>query len=157
MKSLLTLVLITFHAFAEPHFQRVSILGISTNLVTVPANTTAECVGMQFSAIVVGQVDYGNGFVPLQISPTSVYPSGTMLGPCNLKFFGSNSNGVGYVVLKLETVNTDPVATLVAPAGSSAVLAVETSTNLANWQTVTNAAFDKSAAHRFFRTRLVLP
>lgn len=149
-------LLLCLHAPAQT-FTRVSLIGTTTNFISIPINTTAEIVGYQGTPAPGITADFGNGPVPIIYSPTQTfYPSGIILGPCTLKFYGYNTNYIGYYTVKIETVNTTPPPNVVSPAGTTATLAVETSTNLTTWQTITNAAFPKSETHRFFRTKLIV-
>lgn len=145
------LILIATAANAQTSFVRVVSNTTNTHYLTIAPNTLASHVSTT-PGILSMSVDYGFGFSTYN-SDLTTQPSGPILGPAVLRVT-TQQNAVN--VIKLETVNTTPAAALVAPAGSSAVLTVQTSTNLTDWHTITNAAFPKSEANRFFRASLLV-
>lgn len=83
------------------------------------------------------------------------------LGPCVVAVTTSANtanNSFAQYLVELETVNAAPLpGSAVIPAGMAATIRLDTSTNLADWQTLTNASFPAMSGNRFFRTSLVLP
>lgn len=131
-------------------------LAIGTNILfrIVSAwglNVTSGTFGVQFPGGPMMTSDFATVETTLEAEP--------VLGPCTvqLTFQGAN-NPASYVTAQYEVVNTTLPAqgVIVQPAGSGAVINLETSTNLTTWASATNGVYARTNLNRFFRMSLTL-
>lgn len=128
-----------------------------TNSFTVGTNQLATLATVAPSSLSYGlllRVTYPEGETVMGHKTAS-----PILGPCVVQSEIESIEPNPVVLLwKLETVNTTDAGNLaVQPAGLSATVRLQTSTNLATWQTMTNASFGPTNGNRFFRLSLSIP
>ena len=137
-----------------------------TTNVVIPTNVLAKIVTAYSTAAVTGLnvsiVHPGLPAVPADVANGDPIIGSQILGPASVvvNFTSTTGSGQGAVMLvEFTSVNgsASPVGTVIQPANMAATVTLETSTNLATWQPITNAAFGKTNTARFFRTTLTTP
>jgi hypothetical protein len=83
----------------------------------------------------------------------------TVAGPAELRIantvpFGLNKETAFVLLREWEPVKTEPATASVVPAGSSAVLTLETSSDLSTWMPAIRTNLPAAPTNRFFRLRL---
>lgn len=135
----------------------------STNIV-VGTNQLVRFVGIQTAGGVsaVDLVIQNPGLPPVSANwVTDDVLNTPMLGPCTVTATATantSANTLALYLLQFAAVNASPLpGAVIVPAGFTATVSLDTSTNLVDWQTMTNASFPKFSGNRFFRTSLTLP
>lgn len=136
----------------------------ATTNITVATNTLLTFPNVQGTTNITG---FAFAFQFPGLSTITEYPqdatfySTPILGPCTITATVNASSAVGTAALLLarfDNVNgTSAPGGLVQPAGFTASVKLETSTNLTTWTTITNTSYPKTNGNRFFRTSLTIP
>ena len=136
----------------------------STNFI-VATNQTATMRSLLTTAVTGATLSFAfpslqTMTVNLAATPQPPFLDHPIMGPCTvtLSFTASGSASVNALV-EFNTVNAsaNPGGTMVLPQGFSGSIALQSSINLTTWSTMTNAAFAKTNANRFFRMSLAIP
>ena len=104
----------------------------------------------------------GLGGFTLPIQDNSIFGV-PILGPATnyieCSWSGNAVPNEAVFLVQLDTVNTaaSPGGTMIQPAGFASTLALQTSTNLTTWTTLTNTIWGKTNTSRFFRMSQSIP
>lgn len=137
----------------------------ATTTVTVPTNTLAKIIAIQtaggINSVLLSVQNPGLPPVPADWVTDDVLNT-PFLGPCNIVITAKSTtqaNTLCMFLVQFNAVNgaSFPGESLIQPTGANGLVSLQTSTNLTDWQTITNAAFPKAGANRFFRTTLATP
>lgn len=156
----------TFVSYKLGNFVNVSpgVYSATTN-ITVATNVLLTFPNVQGTANITGfsfAFQYP-GLATITENPTDfTFYSTPILGPCTITCTvnaSSAANTAALLLAKFDNVNgtATPGGNIVQPAGFTATVSLQTSTNLTTWTTITNASFGKTNANRFFRTSLTIP
>jgi len=132
--------------------------------VPVPTNTTARILSFLTTANVTGgtlTVTFaGSPAFPIDIA-TQEFLNIPILGPCTVgvSINAASAAAAGIILVELQPVNTavNPGGTMIQPTGFTTSLALQTSTNLTTWSTLTNTIWGKTNTARFFRMSQTIP
>lgn len=156
----------TFVSYKLATFVNVApgVYSAATN-ITVATNVLLTFPNVQGSTNITG---FAFAFQFPGLATITEYPvdasfySTPILGPCTITCTANASSAVNTAALLLarfDSVNgtATPGGNLVQPAGFTATVSLQTSTNLTTWTTITNTSFPKTNANRFFKTSLTIP
>lgn len=156
----------TFVSYKLGSFVNVSpgVYQATTN-ITVATNTLLTFPNVQGTTNITG---FAFAFQFPGLSTITEYPqdatfySTPVLGPCtiNCTVNASSASGTAALLLaRFDNVNGNavPGGSLVQPAGFTATVSLQTSTNLTTWTTITNASYAKTNSNRFFKTSITIP
>lgn len=157
IKNLLILAnlsLVQIHSWGQSYFEFQA--SITNDLLTVPTNVLATVVNLQagnyVSSMYAGDT---NLYDVAYFDSTARFATVPVLGPATL-VFDTNFNSAR-ALIKFEPVNVVPVGTYaVQPNAHQASVALQSSTDLVNWQATTNGTYLATNSAIFYRVALAV-
>src|SRR6185295_5042312 len=139
----------------------------ATNSVNLATNTLLRIASFGATSNLTGgtiTIQYPGtlaSFVDLSTALPSDYINLPVLGPATttVRLTATSASAAGFFLLQFDSANTSPIpgGGIVEPAGFNGTVALQASTNLTTWTTLTNATFGSTNVNRFFRMQLTLP
>lgn len=155
----------TFVSYKLASFVNVSpgVYAATTN-ITVATNVLLTFPNVQGTTNITG---FAFAFQYPGLGTITEYPqdysfySTPILGPCTITctVYAPSASTSALLLAKFDNVNgtATPGGNVVQPAGFTATISLQTSTNLTTWNTITNASFPKTNVNRFFRMGMTIP